>query len=907
MRQPLFTVVLAVYNVESYIRATLSSIEQQTFPLDNMQIIMVDDGSTDNSLTVARKWAHKRSNVVVLTQENQGPGAARKAALEHATGTWVTVVDPDDLLDKNYFSSIASFIDADYESRCDMLVTRILVLNGSTGRLSDSHPLGFRFRGGSKLVSINENPNFIQLGATAVLRRERLVAHGLTYDPSIEPTFEDAHLLGRYLSTVEDPVVGFVSEAKYYYRKRHDASSLVQSSWESESRYSTVLEKGYLDMLLTVRSNLGTIPKWAQHMVLYDLLWYFKEEALQNSRSAWIEGTLREEFLVLLSKIFDLIDDETISEFNVNPSWWSIRETIRQFYKKQGRARIFQWGTDSKSGTNQYTLLYSSERPKVQIFANGVICRDIKSNFTVHSYYGTQMMIEESFTVTTPGAIRILLDGRKAVIHRANSVGLPNAKTSSRPDLKLNNAALQKGRQPHFIASLATRVPVVGQRVGQLNTLAEKVLTRVNVESLALSKPATLVVRDAAKHILRKRSKGKLEKNAEEHAKTLIEEASQDPSKARYKNAWVLMDRPMRADDNGEHLYRFLMHNRPEINKFFLLSKESADWDRLEAEGFNLIAYGSDDAVRLVLNCDFRISSDATADVMYPMKRKYFKYNNSKFIFLQHGVIMNDLSRWLNPKDINSIICTTQKEYEALAGQKSPYTFKSNQVKLTGLARYDSLWSKNSFREECKYDLTKTIMVMPTWRQSLRDELRLATSVEDGARIFMNSDFATNWMKLLNSPALIDLVKHGNCSINFVAHPGLDPFMHLIPLPPHVNFVEARNIGFQDIISESSLFLTDYSSLAFDFAYLRKPVVYFQFDADEIFSGKQSYRKGYFDYAKDGMGPVAYDANEAVEYLSMHFEDSSHALKEFEVRRENAFKYRDDRNSERIVAAIEEI
>src|SRR6185295_18778939 len=60
----------------------------------------------------------------------------------------------------------------------------------------------------------------------------------------------------------------------------------------------------------------------------------------------------------------------------------------------------------------------------------------------------------------------------------------------------------------------------------------------------------------------------------------------------RYAEGWIFIDRDMQADDNGEHLYRWVRRNHPQINAFFVLRKSSRDWDRLKKEGFRLLEFG---------------------------------------------------------------------------------------------------------------------------------------------------------------------------------------------------------------------------------------------------------------------------------------------------------------------------
>ena len=886
----------------------MTSLGRQTYESKNLEFIIVNDGSTDKSLEIVARWAKGKSNVTVLSQENQGAGAARKAALELVTGDWVTVVDPDDILDRDYFSAIARFIERDESDVSDMLITRILVLNGSTGRVQDTHPLSFRFKNGNRLVSLKDEPSCIQLGATAVLRVDRLKKFGLTYDPRIEPTFEDAHLLGRYLATAEEPVIGVVADAKYYYRKRFDQSSLVQSSWSTEDRYSTVLELGYLDMLRQVTNVLGETPVWAQTIVLYDIVWYFKEDAQQHSRTAWISGDLRDSFIDTLYDIFTYIDVETIENFSVNPMWWSLRQTLLSYFKADylNSARTVQWGSDTKSGSNQYCLLYSGIEPELQIYADGIEVKPVKDDYTTHSYFGVPMMVERNILIGHPGNVRILIDGNKAQIERARTSVPALRPANARYKLVPLHAAAQKT----VVSTISGRVIGAG-RVEKFEGLSKKatskiryLTTRLEVESLALSLPAVKVLGKAAVTLTNKRSAKIRELKEQERAEQLKKLATTSEFRERYKDAWVVMDRPLRADDNGEHLYRYLIRERTDINAFFLLSKDSTDWARLRSEGFRLIDYGSDEAVFLLLNAKFRMSSDAVAEVMYPISRKYYDLSKSKFVFLQHGVTKDDLSRWLNPKKLDGVICATQAEHNSFVGVNSPYTIRKHQALLAGFPRFDGL-------HRAQQSLTgdpDLLLIMPTWRQYLRDEISGISNEEDAREAFSSSEFGENWLEFLRSPELSHIAQRSKLKIGFIAHPAFSNMIGYLDLPACVEVLEPEVHGFQNLLARAAIFVTDYSSVAFDTANLGIPVVYFQFDPEQMFGGGHNFRRGYFDYSSDGFGPVCATAKDAIVALEESLDNNSDEyLGKYRKRTAAAFAFQDTDNSKRVTEMIEQL
>ena len=115
-----FSVIIPVYNVEKYLRECLDSVINQT--LSDIEIICINDGSTDKSLGILKEYAEKDSRIKIITQENQGQGVARNNAIEAAQGEYLVFVDPDDFLDsealevinKSFSDSAVDIIQFDY-------------------------------------------------------------------------------------------------------------------------------------------------------------------------------------------------------------------------------------------------------------------------------------------------------------------------------------------------------------------------------------------------------------------------------------------------------------------------------------------------------------------------------------------------------------------------------------------------------------------------------------------------------------------------------------------------------------------------------------------------------------------------------------------------------------------------
>lgn len=100
----LVSVVVPVYNVEKYLRECLDSLINQTYK--NLEIIIVDDGSTDNSGKICDEYEKKNKNIKVIHKENEGLGFARNTGLEYIHGEYVTFVDSDDYVDNNFIEEL---------------------------------------------------------------------------------------------------------------------------------------------------------------------------------------------------------------------------------------------------------------------------------------------------------------------------------------------------------------------------------------------------------------------------------------------------------------------------------------------------------------------------------------------------------------------------------------------------------------------------------------------------------------------------------------------------------------------------------------------------------------------------------------------------------------------------------
>lgn len=120
-KEELITVIVPVYNVEKYLDCCVKSIVNQTY--HNLEIILVDDGSTDCSGTKCEEWTQRDERITVIHQNNSGLSAARNVGIENAQGQYIAFIDSDDFIHRNF---VKTMYDACIEYNVPLCVCGIL-------------------------------------------------------------------------------------------------------------------------------------------------------------------------------------------------------------------------------------------------------------------------------------------------------------------------------------------------------------------------------------------------------------------------------------------------------------------------------------------------------------------------------------------------------------------------------------------------------------------------------------------------------------------------------------------------------------------------------------------------------------------------------------------------------------
>lgn len=814
-----YTVVSAVYNVAAYLDDFFYSMTCQTLDFrSHIYLIMVDDGSTDHSADIIRRWqASYPENILYLHKENGGQASARNLGLQQAHTEWVTFIDPDDFVAPDYFQKVDDFLAQQAAKKTAeklaLLSCNFIFYRENQDSFSDTHPLKYRFAKGDRIFAADDLEKHLQLTVnSAFFRLSLLREQSRLFDERIKPNFEDGHFVGCYLQPLKSKQVAFLVAPRYYYRKRAEANSSLDTSWQKEGLFSEVLIHGCQALFDTYIARGYNVPKHVQRTVLYHLIWYLRKIVNHPETIAFLTPTQKERFLAHLDKLFSAITPDTILEFELAGCWFFHKVGILSAFKQLKPPFQIVY-VESFDWARQQVLLryFHGEQPAEEFIVNQKIVAPAFEKITAHDF------LERTFV-------------------QDRRVWLPLS---------------QKGKLEVRLDNVAARISISGKQVGKA----------IDVQAI------------------------------HEHFSAL-----QPVREGKYAGAWLFMDRDTQADDNAEHLYRYVRHTMPQLPAYFLLREESHDWPRLQAEGFQLIAFGSAEHQLAMQECLRLVSSHADHYVLDPFEDGGIK--RRQFIFLQHGVIKDDLSRWLNSKArIDIFVTASPAEQTSMAGDGNRYKFTSKEVILTGLPRHDALLRGAEQQE-------KLILVMPTWRKYLLGEVIGKSNERLLRENFMDTLYARSWGGLLSDPALMALAQQQGYRIIFFPHANIQPYLDQFNLPDGIEVLSHMNGSMQALFQRAALLITDYSSVAFEIAYLKRPVVYWQFDEEEIYSGDHVYQKGYFDYRHDGFGPVCTEKQEVLTAMADLLARNCQPSDEYAERMHNTFAWRDGQCCERVLQAI---
>lgn len=787
-----YTIISAVYNVEKYLDDFFTSIINQSIGFEKaIQLIMIDDSSIDNSANIIKRYQKLYpNNITYIHKENGGQASARNLGFKYTKTPWVTFIDPDDFLDKDYFKNID--IEISKNKNLAIVSANIIFYHEKDDFYKDNHPLNYKYKN-KKVIKIKDLGKNIQLSAATALIKTELIKD-FRFDEKLKPCLEDAKFINEYLINNLDKDAIFIENARYYYRKRADESSTLDKKLKDKRYFLDGTSRGYLALLEYAQNKLGYIPDFIQQTIIYDTYWMVKGVVLKPLKITKLKEY--NEFISTFKKVFSFIDEN-----NLNNSILSgfVKIGILNKFKD---LQIDICECELEKYTNEHLILsyyYTKDSDNFKIFINNQECKIDFIKIQQIDFFKDTFVYKKIIYIKNDCKIKnieVFLNGKK---------------------LMMKDKSFYKIKQLFYKRFTSTNIINEGFEFHKFLN-GDKTLN-IN-ESIYKSIKQRLFCKD--------------------------------------NELWLFADRKYKANDNAEYFYEYVKDNYPKQKIVFIVDKNSNDFKRLKNKGFNVVS-SSGFWFKLMLFRASKIISSHTDAYLLKGFGKYTLFNKD-YIFLQHGVTKDNISNWLNSKDISLMITSSIYEYNSILSDYSNYKLSSKEVILTGMPRFEKLIEKSRMIKQ-----EKMILIFPTWREYLASEIDKKTYKRKKNDRFFTSLYYQNYKELLTSKELENMCKKSGYKVVFMPHFAMLEYLDDFKLSSYIEVINMQGIDIQEYLCKASVLITDYSSIAFDFALLKKKVIYFQFSEEECYN--HIYDKGYFDYHKHGFGKICNEVNLIIKAL----------------------------------------
>lgn len=884
------SVIIPVYNSEDYLEQTLQSVTKQTHSFEKTQVILIDDGSSDKSWDICEQFARNHPvNVIAVHQNNSGVSAARNRGLEIANGNIIAFLDSDDMWSPESFETALRFF-SEHED-VDVLCGKLTLFE----RSESEHPLSYKFEDTS-IVDLTKTPHKIQSTIGNCFFRKAAISNTrfeTAFSTSEDTLFVNCILLSKCKYGVSEA-------CNYLYRKRLDNSSLSQR--KDPEKHLQNLDV-CIEMFRYSEEKYGEIPPFIQATALYILNWQLFGKTDKPFTS---DETLT--WHKKLKRIVTHIEDDTIC----SAPWLNRICRIYLMTRRHGSALFenISWKDDESAMFGKLKVCSLNVKTSMRVYEVSLKQRkylhlegttDLCCFYMPFALYAKNKKgdIFDASLTDFPTRDKKLITGETAFPGKLFKFDLP----------------LAGDDEYSFYVSFAPHPRKELRLFPRFDSFA-KFNYKNRHNYVVFDNVLIRLIR--GKFIIRPYSKSLHFTTEAKRALAILRKNRKFPFLTRLKYLfmrtcfylikiwqkkpiWLFADKEWKAGDNGENVYRYAIKQSGfhDAKMLFVLKQQSVDYPSVCSYG-TVIEPGSFKYKLRFLLSDVLVSSRSEYDVINPFGKELTFVKDLldyDLVYLTHGTLFGDLASMLcKPVKNIALFCTSTKmEREALL--KEEYGYSEDEVKVVGMARYDAYGNVTEKK--------KIVAFLPTWRSSIAGPIIPGTTTRQYVPHFAETEYCKFYNSLINNPRLIETMQRLGYKGEFYVHPAFEAQAADFNGNETI-FVGSGSADYERVLSESSLLVTDYSGVGFDFGYQREPIVYCQFDS--IFTQQHTYgSQSYFDYENDGFGPVAHTLDSIVDAIVRYLENGCVVEEKYKRRADKVFGFSDYNSCKRIFDSVVEL
>lgn len=861
MKDYKISVITPVYNAEDSLEGAIQSLVNQTIGFeDSVQLILVNDGSPDGSHLICEKYAALYpDNVTYIVKENGGASSARNEGLNHVQGKYVAFLDCDDEWSLDAFQRVYEFFERSRES-FDVCCCRIEYSGDFAGR---RHPLEYRFKDGRRVVDLSENPDIVNstIGNT-VFRAEAI---GDIRFSSMTNVGEDAEFTNTIL--LNKPAVGVLPEAVYSYRRDIVAGSESSSAPNRKSWYFEVPRGYYLSLCNKAVEKYGKVLPFIQYVILYDMRWRHYNKKMM----AVLTDEEKKQHIDIMHEVMSQVDTETIYDargFDQHRRLYLMnlkygREIIKESEQVAGRFFL---------GEQQLINLHGAKMLEVKVF-------DVRED-----------------TLTLEGLIYT------SVIKQPEYLYVKDEKDSR---YEIEHASYEPAILRGYIGETITdtqrfkvTVPVrdrmsiglyddTGGQTVRLRPLFPSYIGFVNYtdNNYCIKGGYIIKINKGRIRFYKYNKKTMLATEARLSAEILRKKGLKGESNRLSK---VLFENKIRNSAVRDQVAFITVRSDGELRGNMKDVYDKLDLPKAAFAKMNL--YKDKEAEREAAKLVFSSKVVVTDDYLY-LFRDFEKKPGQYYVQLWHatgagkkfgkdgGLIFPGIDS-LYHKDYDLVTVSGEASRVAFA---SAFNIPVEKLQSIGVARTDMYFDEEGLEEIRKRIYEKypqlqgkqVILYSPTFRDRGSGTKSTFRPPIDFKKL--SEDLKENQVLVLTPhPVMTEPIVRGD----------------------YDNVLEVRDIPTGDMMIASDMLITDYSSVMFEYALLRKPMAFFCYDYDDY------DRDFYMDFDNELPGELLKTQEELTEYLRR---DDHPLLDDYENFYEKYMGACDGHSTERICEAIKEM
>lgn len=871
----LFSVVMPIYNVEKYLSEAIDSLINQTIGFEeNIELIIIDDESPDRSKDIALEYQEKYpNNINIFSKLNGGQASAFNLGLKYIHGKYINFLDSDDYLSENTFEEVYKFFEKHY-NEIDLVALPLILFERKNG----PHNLNYKFKE-TRVIDLVKEPNNPQLSiSSSVVKRECF--KNLEFDTTLTHAY-DALVVNKIL--LNKKKYGVINTCNYYYRQRYNTTSMIDNLSTKKESFTHMLKYFFAYLIDYCKEKEGDVPVFIQYLLAYDFQWILRQPSLDI-----LETDLKkDEFWHYFNYVIKNIGEKAVIKNH------QVDKRLYAFF-------MFLRNQEYELKEENDDIIMLTKNYIIDKFKNHWLWLDIveirdgylRISGLFSSYFNTDSYNIYLVKEDENGSKEKFKSDLKFYTHnsRKNSIFLDipwNYKFNfdvEAPVSNINNSKfyfeLEFDEGSHYL----TYNPKI--QFSFLCNFSDSSAYLVKDSKILLFKHNNFILMPYKYHNMLRFEYSNLKKiyndksNGYQHALLIRVIYLILYPIMKNRKIWLFSDRPIFADDNATHLFKYSIKQNDGIKKYFVIKKESEDYANMKKVSNNVLNFGSLKHEIMYMFAEKYITSFTNEIYMNPFYEKNYNLYSSlaqfKRYFLQHGIAVGNFSSMLNKFSNKLSFLNTASELEKESYLGEGYNFDKGVVQVLGPPRYDNLYDDSKSK--------KQIVFMPSWRIGIHDE-----------DSFVNSKYYEKIHSFLNNPDLNDFLNEKGYKLVFRPHPEVFKFIDSLKINSNIRLsFDVSKESYQDLFRDSSILITDYSSVFFDFAFLKKPVIYYQY-ADEY-----NYQKGYFDFDTMGFGEVFDEEDDLISKIKDYINNGCIMEEEYKNRVNKFFKFTDKNNCKRV-------